>query len=349
MKAIIKATEEAGPAQLADMPMPELAAGEILVRVRGASLCYSDVSILNNKYVGRKPVPIPLILGHEGAGEIAALGAGVTGCKVGERVAMEPITGCGRCAMCRTGFPTMCQDWKHLGITCHGTFAEYVTVPSRQAHPVPDGVSFAEAALLEPLALVVRSLEQSRPMVGDTVVIVGPGALGMMHVLAYKAAGAAKVIAVGMEQDLLRLETARSLGADLIVNLSREDAVAAVKAATGGMGADIVVETASSPKATQLAFDLVGPRGRVVLFGLYPEATFSPVKMLRNGVTVYGDVGALSRQFVTAMRWIESGKVRVRDLIPRTFRPEEHEAAFESARKGETVKVVFEFQAAGVV
>lgn len=342
MKAIIKAAAEAGSVRLAEMPAPEPAAGEVLVRIRGASLCYSDVSILNNKYVGRKPVPVPLILGHEGAGEIAALGAGVTGYEPGERVALEPITGCGRCAMCRTGFPTMCADWKHIGITCHGTFAEYVTVPARQAHRIADSVSFAEAALLEPLALVARSIEQSRPMVGDTVAILGPGSLGMMHLLAYKAAGAAKVLMIGLDQDLARLKVARDLGADGIINLSVEDPVAAVKAATGGMGADIVVETANSPKATQLAFDLVGPRGRVVLFGLYPEATFSPVKMLRNGVTVFGDVGAISRQFVTALRWIESGRIDVRDIIT-LFRPEQYGEALEAARKGETVKVVFEF------
>ena len=342
MKAIIKAALEDGAVQLVDMPRPEPGAGEILVRIRSASLCYSDVSIIHNTYVGRKPVPIPMILGHEGAGEIAACGLGVTGYAVGEHVALEPITGCGQCPMCQNGFPTMCQDWRHLGITCHGTFAEYVTVPARQAHRIPDRISFAEAALVEPLALVVRSLEQSRPMVGDTVAIIGPGALGMMHVLAYKAAGAATVIAVGLDQDLARLKIAKDLGADGIINISREDPVAVVRAITGTAGVDIVVETANSPKATQLAFDLVGPRGRVVLFGLYPEATFSPVKMLRNGVTVFGDVGAIPRQFVTSIKWMESGKVSVRDLI-RTFKPAEYKEALEAAKKGETVKVVFEF------
>lgn len=342
MKAIIKATEEEGSVRLAEMPAPEPAAGEVLVRIRSASLCYSDVSIIHNSYVGRKPVPVPLILGHEGAGEIAGLGAGVSGYGIGERVALEPITGCGRCGMCQMGFPTMCMDWRHIGITCHGTFAEYVTVPARQAHRIPEGVGFAEAALIEPLALVARSLEQSKPMLGDTVAVIGPGALGMMHVLAYKAAGAAKVVAVGLDQDIARLNIARKLGADGIVNISKEDPAAAIKTITGRLGVDIVVETASSPKATQLAFDLVGPRGRVVLFGLYPEATFSPVKMLRNGVTVFGDVGAIPRQFVTSMRWMESGKVRVRDLIT-TFKPEEYKEALDAARKGETVKVVFEF------
>jgi len=342
MKAIIKADKEAGSVRTAEMPKPEPGQGELLVRIRAASLCYSDVSIIDNSYVGRKPVPIPLILGHEGAGEIAELGPGVTGYNIGERVVVEPITGCGHCEMCKIGFPTLCQDWKHLGITCHGTFAEYVTVPARQAHYIPKNLSFAEAALVEPLALVVRSLEYSKPMVGETVAIIGPGALGMMHVLAYKAAGAAKVIAVGLDKDSSRLSFAKEIGADATINLSREDPIAAIKAITGSSGVDIVVETANSPKATQLAFDLVGPRGRIVLFGLYPEATFSPVKMLRNGVTVFGDVGAVSRQFVRSIKWLESEKISVKQLI-RNFKPEDVALALEAAKKGETVKVVFDF------
>jgi D-arabinose 1-dehydrogenase-like Zn-dependent alcohol dehydrogenase len=117
MKALIKAAEQPGALELADMPLPEPAPGHVLVQVKAASLCYSDVSILNNKYIGRKPVPIPLILGHEGSGVVAARGAGVTQRAVGERVALEPITGCGHCAMCRKGFKTLCADWIHIGIT----------------------------------------------------------------------------------------------------------------------------------------------------------------------------------------------------------------------------------------
>lgn len=342
MKAIVKATEQAGSLALVDVPIPEPGPGQVLVQIRSASVCYSDVSILNNKYIGRKPVPIPLVMGHEGSGVIAALGPGVTQCEVGQRVAVEPIAGCGHCSACQTGFKTMCADWRHIGITCNGTFAEYVCVSVEQAHRIPDSLSFAEAALLEPLALVVRSLEQSKPLVGETVAILGPGALGIMHLLAYKAAGASTVILVGLDNDRPRLDIARELGADHVVNIDRQDPVQAILDVTNKRGADIVVETANSPKATQMAFNVAGPRGRVVLFGLYPEATISPVKMLRNGLTVYGDVGAISRQFLTAIRWMESGKVNVRPLISKRFSLTQCVEAFEVLRRCETVKIVFE-------
>jgi len=342
MKAIIKATEEAGSLNVADMPTPEPGPGQVLVRVKAAGLCFSDVSVLNNTYVGRKPVPIPMIMGHEGAGVIAELGPGVSGHAVGDRVAMEPIFGCGYCLQCRNGFKNMCLDWEHLGLTCHGTFAEYAVLPAELAHKISDDTDFAAAALLEPIGLVVRSLEQSKPMVGETVAILGPGSLGMLHLLAYKAAGAAKVIMVGLDQDRARFEIAKKLGADHILNLSKTDPVEAILDYTDGHGADIVVETANSPKATRMTFDLAAPRGRIVLFGLYPEASFSPVQMLRKGLTVYGDVAVVSRQFLRAINWIGSGKVDVGGVIGDRFPLEDAREAFEAAGKGEIVKVIFE-------
>jgi threonine dehydrogenase-like Zn-dependent dehydrogenase len=339
---VIKATEEAGSLQLAEVPKPEPKPGEVLVRIGAASICYSDYSILNNTYIGRKPVPVPLIMGHEGAGTIEVLGSGVAGCAVGDRVVLEPIAGCGYCRSCKNGFKNMCPNWDHIGLTRNGTFAEYVAIAAEQTHKIPDTMSFPEAALLEPLGLAVRSLEQSKPMVGETVAILGPGALGMMHLLAYKAAGASKVIMIGVEGDRARLDNARKLGADHTINLDEKDPIHSVLEYTDGLGTDIVVETANSAKATELSFDLAAPGGRVVLFGLYPEATFRPVKMVRNGITAYGDVGAVSRHVLRAMSWVESGKVKVRDLILKTYTLDECAEAFAAAHRGETIKAVFE-------
>ena len=342
MKAIIKATSEAGSLQVADMPKPKPEPGQILVQIKATGICFTDVSILNNLYKGRKPVPIPVIMGHEGAGVIAELGPGVVDHAVGDRVALEALSGCGKCLQCRNGFKNMCVDWEHIGITCHGTFAEYLVLPSNLAHKMPDDMDFADAAFMEPLSLVVRSLEKVMPMVGETVAILGPGSLGMFHLQAFKAAGASKVIMVGLEQDRKRFEIARELGADHIINISEHDPVEAVLACTDGEGADIVVETANSAKATQMTFDLAAPRARVVLFGLYPEASFSPVQMLRKGLTVFGDVALVPRQFLRAMNWVVSGKVSAQKMITKRFGLEQAEEAFEAGRQGETVKVLFE-------
>lgn len=342
MKAIIKATSEAGSLQVADMLAPEPAPGQILVQIKATGICYSDVSVLNNTYKGRRPIPIPLIMGHEGAGVVAELGSGVSGYKVGDRVALDPLSGCGGCLQCKNGFKNMCLKWEHIGLTCHGTFAEYLALPANLVHKMPDNMDFADAAFLEPLSLVVRSLEKAKLMVGETVTILGPGSLGMFHLQAFKAAGASKVIMVGLEQDRKRFDIAKDLGADHIINIGKEDPLEAVLAYTGGLGADIVVETANSPKATQLSFDLAAPRGRVILFGLYPEASFSPVQMLRKGLTVFGDVAVLPRLFLTAMNWVVTEKVSAQKMITKRFSLDQAAEAFDAGRLGETIKVLFE-------
>ena len=342
MKAIIKATSEAGSLQVTDMPTPVPGPGDVLVQMKATGICFTDVSVLNNTYKGRRPVPIPLIMGHEGCGVVAEMGSGVTGHKVGDRVAIDPLSGCGSCLQCKNGFKNMCTGWEHIGLTCHGTFAEYLALPAHLAHKMPDTMDFSDAAFLEPLSLVVRSLEKAKLMVGETVAILGPGSLGMFHLQAFKAAGASKVIMLGLEQDRKRFDIARDLGADHVVNISKEDPLAAVQEYTGGLGADIVVETANSPKATQLSFDLAAPRGRVILFGLYPEANFSPVQMLRKGLTVFGDVAVLPRLFLTAMNWVVTGKVSAQRMITKRFSLDQASEAFDAGRLGDTIKVLFE-------
>jgi len=340
MKAIIKATAEAGSLQVIDVAMPSLGAGDVLVRVHSTGICYTDVSVLKNEYIGRKPVPVPIIMGHEAAGEIVEVGPGVATDRVGQRVALEPIAGCGHCRQCLTGHQNMCTSWEHIGLTRDGTFAEYIALPAKQAHGIADSVSYDVAAMAEPFGLVVRTLEQTRPMVGETVAIVGPGSIGIMHLLAFKAAGASKIIMVGLTKDEKRFKLAKSLGADHFVRVDTEDAVEAVKAVTGGQGADIVVETASSPKATALAFEIAAPLARVSLFGLYPKAEFSPVQMLRKGITTYSDVAQLTHHFIHSLRIMGGGTIDFKPLVTnRTI--DTAQEGFDIAKAGDAVKVVF--------
>ena len=342
MKAVIKATKNAGSIQVSEVDVPKPEPDQVLVKIKAAGLCHTDITILENKYIGRKPVPIPLIMGHEGAGIITTLGSQVSGFSVGDRVALEAITGCGYCPHCQSGYINMCSDWNHLGLTGHGTFAEYITVSVKQVHKISDSIDFKEAALLEPLGLVVRSLEQSKPFIGETVCILGPGSLGLLHLLAFKTAGASKVIIVGLEQDKKRFKIANKLGADHTINISEQEPVKAILDFTNDNGADIVVETASSPKATELAFELAAARGRIVLFGLYPKASFSPLKVLRKSLTIYSDVGQVSRQFLQAIKWIETGKINVSGIITKSFSLGEAYQAFEAVKKPDMIKVIFE-------
>src|SRR4030043_998619 len=281
MKAIVKTSQEAGVFEVKEVPTPKPGRGEVLVQVKAASLCYTDVAILNNKYKGRRPVPIPIIMGHEGTGVVSVLGEGVDNVSVVDRVGVEVLYGCVFCINCINGNSNMCANWRHIGITYNGIFAEYVVVPARAVHKLPDNVSFVDAACLEPISLTVRTMTQVKPMVGDTVAIFGPGAIGLFHLQAFKAAGAGQVMMIGIDQDAKRFEVAKGLGADHIINSSKEGVVTGVGGLTDGLGADIVVETASSPVVIPLAMEVAAARGRVSLFGLYPEAAPIPTPTTR--------------------------------------------------------------------
>jgi len=342
MKAIVKATGEAGSLEVRELPVPRPVKGEVLVRMQAAGICYSDVMILTNKYKGRVSVPIPMIMGHEGAGVVAEVGEGVGHVKSGDKVGLNPLWGCGQCDNCLNGYPNMCMSWRHLGITCDGTFAEYRVVPAFVAYKLPDRISPIDAAFLEPISLTVRTLDHIKPRLGDTVAIIGPGSIGMFHLQAFKSAGASFVIVIGLDQDAKRFEIAKTLGADYIVNGSKEDVVSRVKEITNGAGVDIVVETANHPSTVSLAINLAAAKGRVVLFGLYPEATLSPLTLMRSGLTVMGDVAVLPGQFLRAIRWVEHKKVLAEPLVSRRFRLDQAREGFDAFSRGDTVKILFE-------
>jgi len=342
MKAIIKATQEAGSLEVRELTTPKPGRGEVLVKMKAAGICYSDVMILTNKYKGRVPVPIPMIMGHEGAGVVAEVGEGVEHVKAGDKVGLNPLWGCGQCVNCLNGYPNMCMQWRHLGITCDGTFAEYRVVPAFVVYKLPESISLIDAAFLEPISLTVRTLDHVKPRLGDTVAIIGPGSIGMFHLQAFKSAGASITIVIGLDQDARRFEIAKKLRADHIINGSREDVEKRVKDITNGLGADIVVETANHPSTVPLAINLAATRGRVVLFGLYPEATMSPLTFLRSGLTMAGDVAVLPSQFLRAIRWVEYKKVLAEPMITKRFKLEQAKEAFEAFHQGELVKVAFE-------
>lgn len=342
MLAILKAREEADAVEVRELPLPRPGPGEVLVKMGAAGICYSDVMILKNKYKGRVPVPIPMIMGHEGAGVIAEAGEGVKNLQEGDKVGLNPLWGCGQCQHCVNGNPNMCQSWRHLGITCDGTFAEYRVVPSFVTCKLPDGISMIDAAVLEPITLAVRTLEHVKPRLGDTVAIIGPGSIGLFHLQAFKSAGASIIIVIGLDQDAKRLEIAKKLGADYVINGSREDVAKRVSELTNGLGCDIVVEAANHPSTVGQAIDLASAYGRVMLFDLYPEATISPLRLMRSGLTVMGDVAGTPQWYQRAIRWVQYKKVVAEPLITRKFRLEQATEAFEAFHGGQSVKVLFE-------
>ena len=218
MQAVVKTARGEGQVDLREVPVPAPGPGQVLLAVRAAGICGTDLHIYHDEYATQPPV----VLGHELAGEVAATGAGVTTFAPGDRVTTETYFHlCGQCRFCRGGQPNLCPERRSIGSGVNGGFAPYVVVPERNLHRLPESLTFQEAALTEPLACVVHgALELPKVTAGDVAVVAGPGAIGLLTLQAVRAAGAA-VVMLGTPVDTRRLELARELGAMRVIDVTR--------------------------------------------------------------------------------------------------------------------------------
>jgi L-iditol 2-dehydrogenase len=253
--------------RLEEVPMPEVGVGEILVRVKTALTCGTDVKVFRRGYHARMIVP-PALFGHELAGDVAQVGAGVTKFRVGQRVVAANSAPCGACFFCRRGQANLCEDL----LFNNGAYAEFIRIPARivekNTYVIPDHLRYQDAALIEPLACVLRGLDESHVQPGDTVAVMGLGPIGLMFVRMAKAVCGARVVAIARRQ--LQIDNAIRLGADegVILDLEQpERTLARLRQVTGGRGADIVIEAVGQPVAWELATQSVRKGGIVNFFG----------------------------------------------------------------------------------
>ncbi len=257
--------------QIETVDVPQIGKGDVLVRVRAALTCGTDVKVFRRGYHARMIVP-PALFGHELGGDIVAMGKDVRGFKLGQRVVAANSAPCGECFYCKRNQENLCEDL----LFNNGAYAEYIRIPERivrkNMYEVPDHVSYEDAALVEPLACVLRGLEESGVRPGDTVAVIGLGPIGMMFVRLAKAVCNARVIAIGRRpQQLLR---ASKMGADeTVLNCEGADVVGPVHEMTGGRGADVVIEAVGLPEVWQLAIQLLRRGGVVNFFGGCPDGT----------------------------------------------------------------------------
>lgn len=257
--------------QIESVDVPQIGRGDVLVRVRAALTCGTDVKVFRRGYHARMIVP-PALFGHELGGDIVAMGKDVRGFKVGQRVVAANSAPCGECFYCQRNQENLCEDL----LFNNGAYAEYIRIPERivrkNMYEVPDHVSYQDAALVEPLACVLRGLEESGVRPGDTVAVIGLGPIGMMFVRLAKAVCNARVIAIGRRpQQLVR---ASKMGADeTVLNCDGADVVGPVHEMTGGRGADVVIEAVGMPEVWQLAIKLLRRGGVVNFFGGCPDGT----------------------------------------------------------------------------
>ena len=251
--------------QIETVDVPKIGAGDVLVRVRAALTCGTDVKVFRRGYHARMIVP-PALFGHELAGDIVALGDNVQGFEIGQRVMAANSAPCGECYSCRRGQENLCENL----VFNNGAYAEYIRIPERivqrNLHVIEDHVGYQDAALAEPLACVLHGLEDCALRAGDTLAVIGLGPIGMMFVRLAKVVYGARVIAIGRRQP--QLDRAARMGADeLILNSDGADVVGTVKGMTEGRGADAVIEAVGLPELWQLAVRLLRRGGVVNFFG----------------------------------------------------------------------------------
>jgi L-iditol 2-dehydrogenase len=323
--------------RIEDIPTPMVEMGEVLVKVKVAATCGTDLKIFQRGYV-EKVIKLPTVFGHEWAGDVVEVGEGLEWPEEGMRVRAGNSAPCLRCPMCQRGKYNLCENM----IWLWGAYAEYIKVPARMVQvnmqEVPQHVSYEEAAITEPLACVLHGVEEARVKLGDIVAIVGAGPIGLLHLLSVKKMGAEKVIIVDLVEE--RLGFAEKLGADEVVNAGERDVVEAVRESTGGYGADVVIEAIGLPATWEQALKLVRKGGTVLEFGGCLPGTEIRLgtELLHYGeVTVLGAFHATPLHFRRALNLVASGVIDVRSLVTRRMGLGEVGEAFEvlSTVKGE--------------
>jgi len=341
MRALIKTGPGVGNLEILETAPPIPGPGEALVRVGASGLCGTDLLVYDDLYRGRnRPVPFPLIVGHEAAGEVVELGPGTTWPAPGTRVGIEAVAGCGHCYHCLRGNYNLCQDWHHIGLTRAGALAEFVVVPPHSLLPLPDDVTLESAAFLEPLATAVHTLERVRPAPGTSAAIVGPGPLGFLHLLMFQAAGLGPIVMYGQEGDESRLELAASLGAEAFLGDPRA-IVAHADRVTRGIGFGLSIESGGTAGAIQTALEIVAGKGTLVSLGIVGSSEINVLQVMRKDLTWIGVVASVRRHFAEAIRLIHTGKIKPQELITHRLRLVDALAGFDVLRQRAAVKVMF--------
>ncbi len=324
-----------------EVPVPVIGANEVLVRVKASSICGTDMHIYNWDDWAASAVLTPNVFGHEFAGIVEEVGDQVRNVKVGDRVSGEGHIVCGTCRACRTGNAHVCPNTRSFGISAPGCFAEYAVLPaSNVIHNRPD-MPPELACLQDPLGNAVQTV-LSGDIVGRSVAVIGTGAIGLMAIAVAKACGAGTIIAADVNP--YRLDMARKMGADVLVNSAETSMPEAVRSCTDGEGAQVILETSGHPSAIRDGFEAAANAARVSLLGI-PTSDVSldlAHHLIFKGIQVHGITGRrMYETWYQVKGLLESGRLNLDGLVTHTFALDRYEEAFELMRTGKCGKIVF--------
>jgi L-iditol 2-dehydrogenase len=328
--------------------VPAVREGEVLLAVKASAVCGTDIRMFRNGHKNAS-AEHPLVLGHEIAGIVEKVGAGVSGYREGMRVAVAPNMGCGVCDMCVSGNTQLCPEFRAFGINIDGGFAERMLVPAaavRQGNlsEMPPGVDFPAAAVVEPLSCVYNAFKRCAIGPGDTVLVMGSGPIGLMHARLAKMGGAAKVFMTDINPE--RLAYCASLDR-AITPVKSAGLAERLRDETNGKGLDVVITANPAPEAQILALELAAINGRVMFFGGLPEGR-NKVALDTNlvhykQITITGTTRQSLAQYRATLSLIGAGLVSLEGIVTRTWPIEETRAAFEDVMKGNGLKQVVTF------
>jgi threonine dehydrogenase-like Zn-dependent dehydrogenase len=348
MKAVVKYGYGKGETEIREVPVPQIGDDDILIEVKAAGVCGSDIGFDNGGH--EDLLNCPVVLGHEFSGVIAAVGKNVTDWKVGERVVSDN-TGkvCGKCYSCETKAYLVCPERLGLGYGMDGGFTKYVKIygETLRTFPgslfrIPECMSFEEAAIMDPVCNSYRAVVQDGGILpGEFVAVYGMGPIGLFAIQAARVAGAAKIIAIGLEGDKGRAELAKKLGATHVIIRDEEDLVAKTMEITGGEGVALAVDAAGPANVLQSAVDIIRAHGKFVKIG-YEDMPlgFSLDCVVNKAIHIKGHYGYDWVSWKNCFNLIEAGLIDVKSVITHTMKLSDFRKAFDMVRSHEAVKII---------
>jgi threonine 3-dehydrogenase len=339
MKALVKSRPAPG-AEILTVPDPTPGPEEVIIKVRRVAVCGTDLHIYGWDRWSQGRIKPPLIFGHEFVGEVVALGARAEGVKLGDVVACETHVACGVCHLCRRGLMHVCERVQILGVDRSGAYAEFVAVPARNCWPIPAGMSLEVASALEPLGNAVHTVLAGE-IAGCSALVTGCGPIGLFSIAVARACGAGPIVASDVNP--YRLDLAKKIGADVVIDASKEDVAARTREATDGRGADVVLEMSGHPSAIRQGLAAIRNAGRMSLLGL-PSDPFEldvTALIIFKGVTVQGINGRLMFQTWRQMNeLLTSGRLDIRPALTHVMAIEDYAQAMEQLKGGSAGKIV---------
>lgn len=327
--------------RIEDVPVPSVGPDDVLLKVAAAGICHTDLGIVD----GKVPIgSLPLIPGHEVAGVVVGVGENTPRHLIGRRACVSYGVVCGECSPCLTGNDTLCENWKTMGRTVNGGFAEYMVAPAANIVTIPEHLRYEEAAIIPcSVATAYHAIHRAGLRAGQSIAIFGAGGVGL-NAVQFGAQAGAEVIAVDLAES--KLELARSLGARHVVRAKSDDAVKAIKLLTGNLGADATLECIGSPSTYQSCIDSVRRGGRVVVAGFHPEPMkVNPLRLMLDEVTITGAHVANRSEIAEIVRLVADRRIALDKMVTHTLNFRDIHRGFEMLRTqtGEPIRIVLQF------